>query len=184
LGTKYEVGISSFTIRPDRMENANMISYVMAGNQWAVQSGNPDGFDPEDICGFSVGVQVNTTQDEALGEMSAACPADNPLTVLTWESQADVTTNLVGGKVQAMWADSPVTQYAVGQTDGALELFGEITDSAPEGVVVAKEDTAMAEAVRAALQKLMDDGTLRAIFAAWGNETSALDTAEINPNVG
>jgi polar amino acid transport system substrate-binding protein len=184
MGTRYELGISSFTVTAKRLEAVNMVTYIMAGNQWAVATGNPSGFDGVNVCGFTIGVQTNTTQQDALTEMAAACPADKPVEILPYADQGDVTTNLIGGKVQAMWADSPVTQYAVGQSGGKLELLGDITDSAPEAVVVAKADMEMTNAVQAALQKLMDDGTLKAILGAWGNESSALATAEINPDTG
>ena len=83
-----------------------------------------------------------------------------------------------------MYADSPVVAYAVEQSGGAIETLGDIRDAAPYGVVVAKNDTALANAVQAALQKLMDDGTLHQIAATWGNEQGALTTAELNPKVG
>ncbi|QAY69599.1 ABC transporter substrate-binding protein [Xylanimonas protaetiae] len=179
IGTRYEVGISAFTITPERLDAVTMVSYFSAGSQLAVQAGNPAGVNPDDLCGMTVGVQTGTVQQTELEELSAACAT--PIQILPYDSQATVTTNLVGGKLQAMYADSPITAYAVEQAGGALETLGEIRDAAPYGVVVAKDDAALAEAVRAALQQLMDDGTLAAIAAHWGNEQGALTTAEINP---
>ncbi|QAY64052.1 ABC transporter substrate-binding protein [Xylanimonas allomyrinae] len=184
VGTRYEAGISSFTVTPARLEAVSMVTYLEAGSLFAVAKGNPDGVDPDSLCGLTVGVQTGTTQQDELEETKATCPSDAPLTLLPYEKQADVTTNLVGGKVQAMYADSPVTSYAVEQTEGQLEVLGDIRDAAPEAVVVPRGDDAMAKAVQAALQKLMDDGTLQQILASWGNGESALTTAEIDPKVG
>ncbi|GAA4731550.1 ABC transporter substrate-binding protein [Isoptericola chiayiensis] len=185
VGTKYEVGISGFTIDAERLEVAHMVSYFDAGSQLAVATGNPDGIDAANLCGVTVGVQTGTVQQGALEDASAACEADGaePVEVLPYDSQADVTTNLAGGKVQAMYADSPVTAYAVEQAGGSIETLGEITDAAPYGVVVAQGDDALAEAVRAALQQLMDDGTLTEILDGWGNAEGALATAELDPGV-
>ncbi|MDO8143666.1 ABC transporter substrate-binding protein [Isoptericola sp. 178] len=185
VGTKYDVGISGFTIDAERLQVAHMVSYFDAGSQLAVAAGNPDGVDPGDLCGTTVGVQTGTVQQGALDEASADCEADgaDPVEVLPYDSQADVTTNLVGGKVQAMYADSPVTAYAVEQTGGAVETLGDITDAAPYGVVVAQDDDALAEAVQGALQQLMDDGTLTEILDGWGNAEGALSTAELDPSV-
>ena len=186
IGSRYEVGISSFTINPDRLESVNMVSYFMAGSQFAVQAGNPSDVDIENLCGVRVGVQTATIQQEELEAATAECAdaGEEPIEVLPFDSQADVTTNLAGGRLDAMYADSPIVAYAVEQTDGALESLGEIRDAAPYGIVVAKEDTELAEAVRAAVQKLMDDGTMAEITDAWGNSEGALTTAEVNPNVG
>ncbi|WP_278236021.1 ABC transporter substrate-binding protein [Isoptericola sp. AK164] len=185
VGTKYDVGISGFTIDAERLQVAHMVSYFDAGSQLAVATGNPDGVDPADLCGVTVGVQTGTVQQGALEDVSASCEADGaePVEVLPYDSQADVTTNLVGGKVQAMYADSPVTAYAVEQTEGSIETLGEIADAAPYGVVVAQDDDALAEAIQGALQQLMDDGTLTEILAGWGNAEGALATAELDPGV-
>ena len=184
IGTRYEIGISSFTVTPERLKTVSMVSYFNAGSQFAVAKGNPDKVDVNNLCGLTVGVQTGTTQQAELETAKTKCPAGKALTVLPFDNQATVTTNLVGGKVQAMYADSPVTAYAVGQTNGKLETLGPIRDAAPEAVVVPKNDDAMAKAVQAALQKLMDDGTLKQILSAWGNEQGALTKAEINPQVG
>ena len=184
IGTRYELGWSAFTINAKRLETVNMVSYFSAGSQFAVLKGNPDKVDPANVCGLTVGVQTGTVQQDELEALKATCPADKPLDLLPYGKQADVTTNLVGGKLQAMYAVSPITAYAVEQTGGKLETVGDIRDSAPYGVVVAKDDTDLAKAVQAALQKLMDDGTLKQIAARWGNEQGALTTAELNPQVG
>lgn len=46
LGTKFDVGISSFTITSEREEQANLISYVQVGSAYGVAAGNPKNFDP------------------------------------------------------------------------------------------------------------------------------------------
>lgn len=183
IGSKYDVGISAFTITDERTAEANMISYAVAGSQFGVAADNPEGFDPENLCGSTIGVQTSTIQDEELTEATKDCEDDGeePIDLVRYESQADVTTNLVGGKLQAMYADSPITAYAVEQTSGEIETIGEINDAAPYGIVVAQDDAELTEAVQAALQKLIDDGTLEQIFAGWGSEGVVVDEAELNP---
>lgn len=183
IGSKYDVGISAFTITDERTAEANMISYAVAGSQFGVAADNPEGFDPENLCGSTIGVQTSTIQDEELTEAAKDCEdeGEEPIDVVRYESQADVTTNLVGGKLQAMYADSPITAYAVEQTSGEVETIGEINDAAPYGIVVAQDDEELTEAVQAALQKLIDDGTLEEIFAGWGSEGVVVDEAELNP---
>ncbi|MDR7383377.1 ABC transporter substrate-binding protein [Promicromonospora iranensis] len=183
IGSKYDLGISAFTITDERTAEANMISYAVAGSQFGVAAGNPDDFDPESLCGTTIGVQTSTIQDDELTEATTTCEEDGEeaIDIVRYESQADVTTNLVGGKVQAMYADSPITAYAVEQTSGEVETAGEIRDAAPYGIVVAQDDEELTEAVQAAVQKLIDDGTLEQIFAGWGSEDVVVDEAELNP---
>ncbi|MFD2793952.1 ABC transporter substrate-binding protein [Promicromonospora vindobonensis] len=183
IGSKYDLGISAFTITDERTAEANMISYAVAGSQFGVAADNPEDFDPENLCGTTVGVQTSTIQDDELTEAAKDCEEDGeePIDVVRYESQADVTTNLVGGKLQAMYADSPITAYAVEQTSGEVETIGEINDAAPYGIVVAQDDKDLTEAVQAAVQKLIDDGTLEEIFSGWGSDDVVVDEAELNP---
>jgi len=181
IGSKYELGMSAFTITDARLDAVNMVSYFAAGSQLAVRDGNPTNIDPNNLCGVRVGVQIGTTQQEELEALNRNDCAANPIELFPYESQADVTANLVGGKLDAMSADSPITEYAIMQTEGSIEPLGTLTDAAPYGVVVGKSDLQLARAVQAALQDLMDSGTLRKIAAAWGNEQGVIGTAQLNP---
>lgn len=183
IGSKYDVGISAFTITDERTAEANMISYATAGSQYGVAAGNPEEFDPEALCGTTIGVQTSTIQDDELTAATEQCEKDgeDPIDVVRYESQADVTTNLVGGKLQAMYADSPITAYAVEQTSGEIETIGDVLDAAPYGIVVSQDDEDLTEAVQAAVQKLIDDGTLGEVFTAWGSADAVVDEAELNP---
>ncbi|WP_020017402.1 ABC transporter substrate-binding protein [Promicromonospora sukumoe] len=183
IGSKYDAGISAFTITDERTAEANMISYAVAGSQYGVAAGNPEDFDPESLCGTTIGVQTSTIQDDELTAATEQCEKDGeePIDVVRYESQADVTTNLVGGKLQAMYADSPITAYAVEQTSGEVETVGDILDAAPYGIVVSQDDQDLTDAVQAAVQKLIDDGTLEQVFAAWGSADAVVEKAELNP---
>lgn len=185
IGSKYDIGVSSFTINPDREKQVNMISYFSAGEAYAVQAGNPNKVDAKDICGLTVGVQTGTVEDEELDAASAKCVSDGKKAIspLKYDHQSDVTTALVGGKVDLMYADSPIIAYAIAQTSGQLEQLGDVFATAPQGVVVSKDDAALTSAVQRALQKLMDDGDYAKILTAWGNESGAVTKAELNPAV-
>jgi polar amino acid transport system substrate-binding protein len=186
IGSKYDAGISSFTITSDREAQANMIEYFNAGEAYAVAKGNPKKIDQNDICGKTVGVQTGTVEDDELTKVitpkctDAGKPAPKPL---KYPQQSSVTTALVGGKADLMFADSPIIAYAVAQTNGQLEQLGDVFESAPQGIVTSKSDEALTTAIQKAVQKLIDDGTYGKILTAWGNDTGAVKTAELNPSV-
>ncbi|SDO43479.1 amino acid ABC transporter substrate-binding protein, PAAT family (TC 3.A.1.3.-) [Klenkia soli] len=182
---KYEVGVSSFTINPDRLAQVTMVSYFSAGTQWAVKSGNPEDVDPDDACGKSVAVQTGTVQVDDVTARSQACTdAGKPeITIDQYESQADATAAVVSGKDDAGLADSPVIAYAVSQTNGQLELAGDIYDSAPYGYVVPQAETEFAQAIADAVQSLIDDGSYDEVLQKWGVEAGAIDDPTVNPQV-
>jgi len=183
MGTKYDIGISSFTVTPERVASYNMISYITVGSSFAVQKDNPQDFDPDALCGQTIGVQTGTWQADELDAASTECTqaGQDAIDVLSYSSQSDVTTNLIGGKIAAFYADSTVSSYAVALTEGQIEVVGGVRDAAPQGIVVPQDDQELTEAVQQAVQQLMDDGTWAAILDSWGVEDAALTTVELNP---
>ncbi|MDR2723195.1 MAG: ABC transporter substrate-binding protein [Cellulomonadaceae bacterium] len=184
VGSAFDIGMSAFTITETRMQTVTMISYFKAGSQYAVQTGNPYNIDPANLCGVIAGVQTNTVQHESFLAMNDGDCADNPITIMPFDTQGAVTTNLIGGRIQVMDADSPVSAWAVELSDGQLEKLGDIRNAAPYGIVVSQDDTQLAEALRAALQHLMDNGIMSEITQYWGVGDAVITTAEINPTLG
>lgn len=183
IGSKYDVGLSSFTVNEERLETVTMVSYFQAGIAYAVKAGNPYDIDPDELCGKRVAVQVGTYQEELSLERSEECRADGRggYDLLAYASNSDAATNVAGGKGDILMADSPVTAYAVARSRGTLETIGDIEESALNGIVVAPDQPELADALCGAVQYLLDSGHLREIFAAWGNESGMIDQAEVNP---
>ena len=60
LGTRYEIGMSSFTDNPQREKVVDFVTDFNAGTQWASKDPN---FNPDNACGQKVAVQTGTVQD-------------------------------------------------------------------------------------------------------------------------
>jgi polar amino acid transport system substrate-binding protein len=180
---KYEVGVSSFTVNDERKQQVHMVSYFSAGTQWATKAGNPSNVDPNNACGKKIAVQTGTVQADDIEARSKKCVDEGKpaITIDQYQSQGDATTAVVSGKDDAMLADSPVGAYAVKQTNGQLELLGDIYDSAPYGYVIHKDQTAFAEVVLDALKAVIADGSYTAALKEWGVEGGAIDTPQLNP---
>ncbi|MBM6405249.1 ABC transporter substrate-binding protein [Phycicoccus sp. CSK15P-2] len=183
---KYDIGVSSFTVNPERMEQATMVSYFTAGTQWVTQKGNPSGIDPDDACGKTVAVQKGTIQaDEDLPARQKACTdAGKPeIKVLVDADQAKVTATVQSGKADAMLVDLPPAIAAVDSTNDTLELVGDQYDSAPYGYVLPKDQTEFGEAIVEALTQLKADGAYDEILKKWKTEGGAIDDFAVNPSV-
>lgn len=183
---KYEIGVSSFTINTERLETVDMVSYFSAGTQWAVKSGNPSGVEPDAACGKKVAVQTGTVQEtDDLPVRNQACTgAGQPeITIEPYQAQDQATAAVVSGKDDAVLADSPVMAYAVQQTNGQLELLGEIYDAAPYGYVIEKDQGDFGQAIADALAALIEDGTYAEILDEYGVGDGAIDDPQVNPSV-
>lgn len=182
---QYNLGASSFTINEERMETVNMVSYFSSGTQWFSLSGNPEDVDPDNACGQRIAVQTGTTHDVDIEARSEACveAGEDAITIEKFPNQQLATTSVISGVNDASLADLPTSLFALQETGDQLEFIGEQYDAAPYGVVVNQEDTELAEALAAAFNAIMEDGTYETVLEEWGIETGAIDTSEVNPSV-
>lgn len=180
-GARYELGMSSFTINDERVKTVDMVSYFSAGTSLAVKAGNPDGITPDNLCGRAVGVQAGTVQVDDVANRSKACTdaGKAAIQVTELQQQTDVTLALTSNRIVAMLADSPVVSYAVTTTNGAVEVVGEPWDTAPYGIILAKNQGQFGQAVQGAVQSLITDGTYQTILQKWNVSNGAIPTSEI-----
>jgi len=182
-GGKYELGMSSFSVNPERVQTVDMVSYFSAGTSIGVKAGNPDNINPDDLCGKAVGVQAGTVQVDDVAARNQKCTADGKpaIQISELQAQTDVTLALTANRIVAFLADSPVVDYAIKTTDGGIEAIGTAYDTAPYGIVLNKGQDEFAQAVQGALKSLMEDGTYLQILDKYGVANGAIPSAEINP---
>ncbi|WP_066808949.1 MULTISPECIES: ABC transporter substrate-binding protein [Mycobacterium] len=179
-GGTFDVGMSSFTDTKEREKSVDFVTYFNAGTLWAQRPEAP--IDPNNACGKKVAVQATTYQDtDELPAKSRACidAGKPPIEIVRFDGQDAATNAVVLGQTDAMSADSPVTSYAIKETNGKLEAAGEIFDSAPYGWPVQK-GSALAQSLQKALEHLIETGTYKEIAANWGVENGMIDKPVIN----
>jgi polar amino acid transport system substrate-binding protein len=182
VGTKYDLGISGFTVNKDRLAAANWVTYGKAGMTYAVKKGNPEKINVNNLCGVKISAQTGTVEEQSAKETAAKCKKDGKAEteVQSFDEQTAAATAVTTGKADIFYADTPVTGYAVKQTDGALETLGEDAEVSPLGIAIAKGDSKTTAAVKAAVEKLISDGTYKKIFDGWGAEGVMIDTPKVN----
>ena len=179
-GGTYNVGMSSFTDTKEREASVDFVTYFSAGILWAQRPGTP--IDPNNACGKKVAVQATTIEEtEELPAKSKACTdAGKPaIEIVSFDGQDAAANAVVLGQVDAMSADSPVTAYAIKETNGKLEAAGEVFESAPYGWPVQK-DSALAQSLQKALEHLIETGKYEEIAKNWGVESGMIDKPVIN----
>ena len=175
-----DVGASSFTDTVERQASVDFVNYLNAGSLWAAAVGAD--VDPDHACGLTIAVQATTVQDtDELPAKNQACidAGEDPIEVLRFDGQPEATQAVVDGRADAFSADLPVTGDAVASLPDQLQTVGEVFDAAPYGFATQKGSD-MTQAVQAALQSLIDDGTYLEILTAAGIESGALTSATIN----
>jgi polar amino acid transport system substrate-binding protein len=177
LGSRYEIGMSSFTDNKEREKVVDFVTYFNAGTQWASKDAS---FDPNNACGKKVAVQTGTVQDtDDLPARQKKC-AGNAIQIQRYDDQSEATNAVVLGKADAVLADSPVMAGAVKKVGGGLSLVGEVYDAAPYGIAVPKSAGTTKDAILGALKALVDDGTYKAVLDKWGVSAGAITNPVIN----
>ncbi|MDG4668810.1 ABC transporter substrate-binding protein [Mycobacterium sp. 236(2023)] len=179
-GGTFNVGMSSFTDTKEREEQVDFVTYFSAGTLWAQPAGGD--ISPDAACGKKVAVQATTYQetDELPGRSKKCTDEGQPaIEIVPFDSQDAATNAVVLGQADAMSADSPVTLYAIKQTNGKLEQAGEVFDAAPYGWPVEK-GSPLAQSLLQALEHLIESGKYKEIAANWGLEEGLIDKPVIN----
>ena len=189
-GNKCDIIVSAQNINADRLKQVDMIPYFKAGQAVVVLSGNPKGIKvKDDLCGKSVAAENGTTEVDFLqgtgdyqgaGLSDACVKAGKPaITIKTFDKDSDALLALQSQTVDAYFADSPAAGYAVDKSGGKLELSGITLEEAIEGISVAKNHTALRDAVKAALLAMMSDGTYTKILTKWGVQDGAITPDQV-----
>lgn len=180
---KYEAGLSSFTITAERTLVVDFVSYYTAGTAWAAPTGST--ITPDTACGMKIAVQKGTVQVDDITARSKACTdaGKAAITINQYQSQQEAASTVISGKNDAILADSDPIHYAVIQSDGKLVVVGSQYDDFPYGVALPKAKGQFAEAIRQAIQAIIDDGSYATILAKYSADGGAVATSEINPAV-
>ncbi|MFG1792835.1 ABC transporter substrate-binding protein [Nocardia sp. NPDC049149] len=176
----YDVGMSSMTDSKEREQQVDFTTYFSAGIQWAQQKGKP--VDPNNACGKKVAVQATTAEHtDEIPAKSTKCVAEGKpaIDIKAFTEQSAATNALMLGQVDAMSADSPLTAYAIKQSEGKLEKAGPPSDSAPYGWAVPK-GSPLAAVLQKAVQSLIDNGKYLEIAKNWGVEEGAITKSVVN----
>lgn len=179
-----DLAAASIDVNKERLQQANMVAYIQAGYIYGSQAGNPKKFDYANPCGFSLATQADTSQQELIQEISDNCVAEgkSPVKIVADSDQDKLIKQVINGEVDAIIGESPMLKYAAVQNEN-FATVGEELQVASRGLVTAKNNEALAKAIQAGLQKMMDDGTLKAVLKPWGQESIALNFATLNPPI-
>ncbi len=177
-----EMIISAFSDKVERQAQLDFIDYFNTGNVFYSTAEHRDEIkDEKDLCGKTIAVATGTswvTWAEEVGK--ANCPADNLYNVIQIPTQAEHIMQINQGRAQASvigvegLADLEINE------PGAFYQIGAAGDPNPYGMAFEKSNTALRDAVLAALNGMMADGTYKEIVDRYHLGVGAVDEFVIN----
>ena len=179
----------AFTMMNDTAQREKLVDFVdffNLGTKLLVKKGNPQQVGGlETLCGKTVSTVQGSTQVGLAEQASADCTKAGkpPLEILQYAQPADARLQVQTGRVAAFLGNSPVMVY-LARTAGNGTVFdvvaGHEYQPVPLGIGVAKDNTALRDALQKALDELIADGSYLKILAKHGVEGGALKAATIN----
>ncbi|WP_221585960.1 ABC transporter substrate-binding protein [Microbacterium sp. G2-8] len=181
---RYDLVVAGVTDSVERQANYDFVDYFSADQAIIVPAGNPDDIaEMGDLCGLTVSVLVDTSQQALLEAENEASCAEDEIDILTQQTDTEALTQVQVGRASATLTQEAVGVYNAAQIqDGAaFEVANtESISGEPLGFVFAKGDDELRDAFQAALQSLVDDGTYGEILEGWDVSLGALDEITVN----
>ncbi|GLZ33378.1 ABC transporter substrate-binding protein [Lentzea sp. NBRC 105346] len=183
---RIDITMAAMNDTAERQQKIDFVDYFTSGITIMVQKGNPSGVKgPDDLCGKSVAVNLGTSQEAFAKEQSGKCTAagKGEVTLTVTDNDTGNQTQLRTGRVAAILNDLPTAVY-LAKTAGDGKYFevvpGAPINGGPYGIGVNKDNAQLRDAIAAALQALIDDGTYGKIMKNWDVEQGAIKKATVN----
>lgn len=171
---------------PERQKVIDFVDYFNLGTKLLVKKGNPEHIDGlESLCGKTVSTVQGSTQIALVDGADEACKKSGKPGVenLKYAQPADARLQVQSGRAAVFFGNSPVMVY-LAKTAGGGTVFDVVPNReyqpVPLGIGVAKDNTALRDALQKSLNALIADGTYLKILTRHGVEGGAVKTANIN----
>ena len=160
---KADIGMAGMTVTPERQETVDFTATYATGKQVVIvteDSPITSVDDLFDVGGYVIGVQRNTT-----GDLYTTWDLEDEglATIDRYSKGADAVQALLTGKVDCVVIDNEPANAFVAETAGLKILDTEYVEEMYAGAM-SKDNTELYEAVNAALEELIADGTVQKII--------------------
>ncbi|MEU8228358.1 ABC transporter substrate-binding protein [Actinoplanes sp. NPDC048967] len=179
----YDGVLSSMTDTAEREKLVDFVDYFSAGTAIVVQRGNPRGIsDLKDLCGQVVAVEKSTVQADLLRRSQPSCGA-NKMIIKNFKTNADALLQVRTGRAVAILNDYPPAAHLA--TDARTRSYYQLASTVQYepglmGLAVAKDNTGLRDALRAALDSLIRSGRYTELLQRWGLMNGGLASSSIN----
>jgi polar amino acid transport system substrate-binding protein len=173
---------ASLTVLPERLKVVDIVA-VHENSTGVMTAADSDLTiaKPEDLCGLNVAALAGSSFISQLETVSTTC-TDAGLkkpTVKAYPQQAAAQLAVKNGRADAFATAKGQLAWLLREVDG-FKLQPLDYQPALEGIGVSKT-SGMTEAIAAAMDKLMEDGTYETILKKWDVDFGLLEKSEINP---
>ena len=166
--------------REESRAKVDFIDFALTGAGFMVPEGNPEKVESfASLCGKAVAVQDGSSNVAIADTLNAEECQGNPAQVLKFDSVPSALVQIKSGRASAV-----ITAYAVcayqGKNNKDYDVAGKVLKPLRAGITVASGNNELSNAIRTAIQELMDNGSYAKIMSDWGMDALKLEKATIN----
>ena len=161
-GGTADVGVSGFTITPEREEEVDFSTPICDTNQCIVVLNGSDISDESQLAGKRIGAETGTT-----GLSWAKENLTDAQEVVAFDEYPAVFAALQSGQVAAVVLDKPVADYYIKVAYSDCQVVKEIPTGEQYGIAVSKDNPNLTAAINDAIAALEADGTIDELNSTW-----------------
>lgn len=181
-GGRYDIVASGIFDTPAREEIVDAVTYSSDGEMLIGKKGGKTELTADTLCGLKVAVTASNVMAEKMPSRSDKCVSEGKqaIAVQVYPTQSEMYLSVSSGRADVLATASSNGGYLIKTNPNAFQQAGPTYDSVPVAMVI-KKDSPLSDAVAAAVNKLIEDGTYAQIFDKWGQTDSAVKESKINP---
>ncbi|GII92942.1 ABC transporter substrate-binding protein [Sinosporangium siamense] len=183
---RYDIAMAFISDLKERYDKVHFIDYFEDRAVLMVSAKNPAGIASfSDLCGRTVVVQKGAVTESRTAEApNAECAAAGkaPVNIVQLPAATDKQTQLKSGRADAAITNVPNASYLVKNAPADFKIVGEPIEAPGShiGIAVPAQDTKLRDAIKAALQSLIDSGEYKTLLERYDLEDGAVPAAVIN----
>ena len=175
IARKFDIVEARVGVTDERKKVFDFVPYSRGGIQLVVRKGSGLWFTAEtDVCGHSVATNAGSSELADLERVREHCPPDKPMTFKIFSNQIEALNEVAKRSVEAAYVDWPVAAYLVQQRSDdfakASPIFSGDGPGTPRhinGIVFRKGEDELRNAVAAAFEAVVADGTYGRLLHKW-----------------
>jgi polar amino acid transport system substrate-binding protein len=179
---RFDVGVDQLADTPEREKVVQFVDYNGGGLGLLVRHGETD-VTVNDLCGHTLALTQGSSQVAVAKKLSAQCASDGkkPISMLYYPDSADTYLAVANGRGDGFLTDEAVGVYIAQRNDKLRMESGTLEGTRSlSGIVVAKDNTQLAAALRLALLDMMRDGSYHKLLAEYSIADTALTPGEVH----
>ena len=160
-GGKADVGVSSFTINSERIQEIDFTDPYIDSNQGVVVTSDSGYTSVEDLSGKTIGAQSGTTGYEwAVENITDAH-------IVAYDEMTAIFAALESGQIDGLVADLPVVQSYTKTSYPNDTIIAQIPTGEQYAIIVNKSNPALTAALNEALAEVMADGSYDKLYESY-----------------